>query len=123
MVVAVIAVRVVKPLVYHVVDVVTVRNRLVPATRAVRVDCTVPSGSRSVPGRPLVVDRKRVLVDVIAVRMMQMPAVQIVDVIAVAHSDVPATRTVGVDVIVVCIAGHARDCRPWCNPRETPHSR
>jgi hypothetical protein len=54
----------------------------------------------------LVVDIKSMLVDVAAVRMMQMPAMQIVDVIAMAHSDVSTARAVGVRVILVYLTGH-----------------
>jgi hypothetical protein len=62
--------------------------------------------------RPLVVDVECVLVDVIIVRMMQMPVVQVVDVIAMAHSHVPAAGAVGVGVIFVYGAGHDSDHTP-----------
>jgi hypothetical protein len=76
------------------------------------VDCVVPSGSHAVLRRPLVVDVECVLVDVIIVRMMQMPVVQVVDVIAMAHSHVPAAGAVGVGVIFVYGAGHDSDHTP-----------
>jgi hypothetical protein len=81
----------------------------VPATWAVYVDCVVPSGSHGVLRRPLIVDVECVLVDVIIVRMMQMPVVQVVDVIAMAHSHMPAAGAVGVGVIFVYGAGHDGD--------------
>jgi hypothetical protein len=82
------------------------------------VDYIVPSGSRGVLRRPLVVDVERVLVDMITVRTMQMPVVQIVDVIAMAHSDVPTAGTVGVDMILVLRAGHDSHHTP-----EAPHEK
>ncbi len=109
-----IPVRVVKPVVYDVVDVVAVRHWLVPATRAVCVDCVVPSGRHGVLRRPLVIDVECVLVNVIIVRMMQMPVVQVVDVIAMAHSHMPAAGAVGVGVGVIFGygAGHDSDHTP-----------
>jgi hypothetical protein len=105
-VVAVIAVRVVKPVSHHVIDVVAMRHRLMPTVGTVLMRQIVPSGGLCVLRRMLVVDSKTMLVDVAVVRMMQMPVVQIVDVIAVAHSDVPAARAMGMWVVLMNLTGH-----------------
>jgi hypothetical protein len=84
------------------------------------VDCVVPSGSHGVLRRPLVVDVECVLVDVIIMRMMQMPVVQVVDVIAMARSDMPAAGAVGVRVIFVYGAGHDSDHTPEARQAPRP---
>jgi hypothetical protein len=129
-VVAVIAVRVMKAVVHHVIEVVAMRHRLMPTIGAVLMGHIVPGCSLRVLRRMLVVDIKRMLVDVAVVQMMQMPVVQIVDVIAMAHRDVPAARAVGVRVILVCLTGHdsqryrlpARKTNPREKPRSARHS-
>ncbi len=96
MVVAVIAVRVVQVVGDQVVDVVSVRHGLMPASRAVRV-----------PGLMLTAGMRRgavlgvcltgfdhVLVHMILVRVMQVPVVQVVHMSVVAHRGVATVRTV-----------------------------
>jgi hypothetical protein len=105
-VIAVIAVRVVEPVVHDVVDVVAVRYRLVPTLGAVLMGQIVAGGGLCVPSRMLVVDIKSMFVDVVVVRVVQMPVVQIVDVVAVAHGHVPAALTVRMRVILMDFTGH-----------------
>jgi hypothetical protein len=113
-VVAVVAVRAVKVAVDEEVDVVAVRHQVMPAALAVDVlgvmSLAVVLGSAA--RRVLVVYRDRVLVDVVAVRMVQVPVVQVVDVVFMHHSDVPAAGTVLVLVVGVDrVVAHAKKSR------------
>jgi hypothetical protein len=117
--VAVIAVRVVEMAADEVVDVITVGHALVTAAFAMCVvGCVVAAvmarraglGSRGV-------HLEHVLVDVIAVRMMQMTLVQVVDVVAVLDGRVPTSgavlvRVLRVDFVVVHTLQSARAGRP-----------
>jgi hypothetical protein len=102
-VVAVIAVRMMQVPVDEIVDVVAVRHRLVPAAGAVLVARLMPLAP--VLGRAAVGvlgrDLDDVLVDVVAVRMVQVSVVQVVDVIAVADGGVPAAWAMLVGMIGV----------------------
>jgi len=79
-VVAVVAVRVVQVAADEVIDVVAVRHRLVPAALAVDVADLVAAAvvRRGTRGRVRGVDRQHVLVDVVAVRVVQVAVVQVV---------------------------------------------
>lgn len=110
-VVAVIAVRVVQMPVHEIVHMVAVRHGLVAAAGAVGVRRVV--AGTVVLGRALVrvVGRNfdHVLVDVIAMRVMQMAVVQVVDVAAVLPADVLALGAVAVVmrfVLIVVATGH-----------------
>lgn len=105
MLVVVIAVQCVPVRAVDVVDVIVVRNGLVPTSVAVGV---VMNLRDDVSGR-------RVLVVVIAVRMVRMTVVQVVDVAVVLHLDVAAGRTVPVVMIGVGrVGGH------WINVLSYP---
>jgi hypothetical protein len=95
-VVAVVSVRVVQVPVDQKVDVVAMRHRFMPASGPVHMARLVPLAL--VLGRAaigvLIRDLDHVLIDVIAVRMLQMAAGQIIDVAAVANRLMAATRTV-----------------------------
>ncbi len=88
MIVAVIAVRVVQVPADEIVGVVAMGNRLVSATRAVRVPFIVPA--TAVRGRALGrirgIDGEAALVDMVAMNMVQMPVVQVVAVVAMANA-------------------------------------
>jgi hypothetical protein len=74
-IVAVIAVRMMQPVTDQIVDMLAVRHRLMPATRAVLV-ATVVSGRRlGVLRRMRFVDGQRVLIDMVVVGVMQVPLV------------------------------------------------
>jgi hypothetical protein len=118
-VVAVIAVWVVKPVAHHVIDMVAVGDRLMPTLRAVLMGRTVPRGRVCVLRRVLAVDINGMLVDMALVRMMQMALMQIVGVVTMAHSDMPAARPVGVRVILVFLTGHGSHDTAQC---QRPHS-
>lgn len=111
MVVAVPAVRVVQVPIDEVVDVVAVRDRLVTATGTVDVFGRVP-GARAVAAALRVrgIHRDHVLVDVIAVRVVQVPVVDEVDVALVDHGQMAAAGAVDVTVLggVGTGAGHRR---------------
>jgi hypothetical protein len=110
-VVAVIAVRMVQVTVDAIIDVVPVRHGFVTACRSVDVSrimaatavtrCTLVGIFRT--------DRERMLIYMIAVRMMQMTVVQIVDVIVVLDCRMPTVRTVLMVVVGVMrfVAGGA----------------
>lgn len=93
MIVAVTGVRMMQMPIDQVVDVVTVRDRLMPTPGAVLVSRFIPCSRSTVRG-VLLIDRDLVLVDVILVRVMQMPVMQVVGVPVVAYGDVPATGAV-----------------------------
>jgi hypothetical protein len=95
-IVAVPVVRVMQMPTHQIVDVAGVRDRLMPAVRAMHVRGVVlaavmPGGAVSRVLRP---DLKRVLVYVVAVRMVQMSVVQVVDMALVAQGDMPAPGAV-----------------------------
>jgi hypothetical protein len=110
-IVAVIPVGMMQMPVDQIVDVVAVRHGLMPASGTVHVRAVMPSAP--VPGCTAVGIGRRhldaVLVDVVAVHMMQMAVVQIVDVIAVANGRVPARPAVLVRVIDVLDASAHRE--------------
>jgi hypothetical protein len=109
-VVAVVLVRAVQAPVDEIVDVLTVRDRFVAAARSMPMAGVVPRVP-VVPGTAVgvpLVDRDHVVVDVVAVRMMQMTVVQEVQVRLVDDRGMPAARPVDVlvptlvDVMVGC---------------------
>jgi hypothetical protein len=95
-VVAVVAMRMMQVAVDQIVDVITMRHRLMSAPGPVLVSRLMAFAA--VLGRAAIwvlcryVDH--VLVDMVCVRVMQMPIVQIVDMVAVAHGRMAATGTV-----------------------------
>ncbi len=103
MVVAMVPVRVVQVTVDQVVDVVSMRNGLMAASRSVLVPGLMPA-ALMLRRTPIGICRRhldRVLIDVVAVHVMQVPVVQIIDMIAVAHRGVPASGTMLMRVIGV----------------------
>ena len=109
MIVAVPSVRVVKMPRDEVVDVVPVRHGFVAAAGPMLVSLVVAAAS--VGGRAHArvgpVDRDRVLVDVIAVRMVQMAIVEVVGVAIVLHGPMAAAGAVLVGVVRVArVLGH-----------------
>jgi hypothetical protein len=107
-IVAMAAVRVMQVAVDEVVDVIAVRHRGMPATRAVYVTGFVARAgvSRRAGGRILGVDRQYVLFDLAAGdRVMQVAVVQVVDVIAVLDRGVSAVLAVLVIVMFVRFTG------------------
>lgn len=110
-IVAVIAVRMVQVSVYQIVDVVAVRYRLVPAAGAVTVARLVAAAGviRRAAIGIFAAHFQHVLVNVVAVRMMEVTIVEIINVVAVANRGVPTVFTVRVIVIFVVLqvtAGH-----------------
>lgn len=95
-VIAVIAVRMMKVAVDQIVDVITMRYRFVSAARPVDMarimGATVMVGCTLV--RVLCADLKPVLVYMIGMRMMQVPVMEVIDVIAMFDGRVPAVRAV-----------------------------
>ena len=98
MIVAVVAVRVMQPPVHQVVDVVSVRDGLVAAAGAVRVS-GVAVGLIGVTLWMLGVDVDHVLVDVVAVRVVEMTIVQEVDVVVVANRRVATAVAMQMGVV------------------------
>jgi hypothetical protein len=99
MVVAVVAVRVMQPLIDEIVRVVAMRHRLVTATGTVDVPVNVTGRRSRVLGQVRAADRHPVLVNVVLVGVVQ-TAVQVVVVALVAHGDVAAAGAV-----LVIVAG------------------
>ena len=103
MVVAMVAVRVVQVAVDQVVDVVTVRDGFVAATGAMDVAGLVAAAfvlgraAVGVGGR----DGDHVLVDVVAMRMVQVAVVQVVDMTVMPDGRVAAAGAMGVVMVGV----------------------
>lgn len=103
MVVAVIAMGVMKVALHEVVGVVTVRNRQVAAAPTVDVVARVRPAV-VVGGAPVgvaFVDLDHVLVDVVPVGMMEVAVMEVVDMVAVPHPRVAAALAVFVVVVGV----------------------
>ena len=95
---------VVKVTVVQVVDVVTVRDGNVPATRTVLV-------------RVVLVDRvplSGAFVPVVFMLVVKVTVVQVVDVVTVGDSDVPAARTMLMGVILVNDVLSSHSAQPFC---------
>ena len=116
MVVAVALVGVVQATVDQVVHVVAVGHLVVAAALAVDVGATVMRSVAAV--RVELVDRQPVLVDVIAVRMVEVPVVEEVDVAVVDNLRVAAAGSVDVlvGVVDVALVAHIRDGTPPGRP-------
>ena len=110
MVVAVVAMRMMQVTIHEVVDVVTVRHGLVPALGAVLVRRLVSGAGvpRRAVGGVVPTDRDLVLVDVVAVRMVQVARVKVVDVAFVPNGRMTALGAVLVLVLVVLFANHGQ---------------
>jgi hypothetical protein len=105
-VVAVVAVGMVQVLVHQIVDMVAMRDRLVPAAGAVLVGTLHFRRAARRIGR---VDADHVLVDVIAMHVVQMAVMQIVDVAVMADCQVTAIGAVLVGVVLMVMlaaSGH-----------------
>lgn len=103
-VVAMTVMSMVQTTVHQIADMVSVRDRLVPASGAMHVTLLVPEtviSDRRAVIRVRGGDFDDMLVDVIFMRMMEVAVVQIVHMIAVAHSRMAAAGAVDVRVVFV----------------------
>ena len=116
MVVAVALVGVVQATVDQIVHVVAMGHLVVAAALAVDVGAAVMRSVAAV--RVELVDRQPVLVDVIAVRMVEVPVVEEVDVAVVDDLRVAAAGAVDVlvGVVDVALVAHVRDGTPLGRP-------
>jgi hypothetical protein len=109
---------VVKVPIDEIVDVVAVRDGVVPAART--VDMGVRVSVATVPWRAAVgvrcVDRDRALVDMIAVHRVEMTVVQVVGMPVVLDGTMPAVRAVNVSVAGVNLVVVHREC-PFLHQR------
>ena len=98
-----IAVLVVQASVDQVVDVVAVRNRFVSAAGAVHVTrFVIGAAVLGIAAVGVAVgDLDHVLVNVISMRVVKVPVVQVVDVVAVLDGDMAAPGTMLVGVVVM----------------------
>ena len=103
MVVAVVAMRVMEVVADAVVGVITVRNRVVAAARAVHMALLMTAAGvvRRAAVGIVAGDLDRVLVDMALMRMVKVPVVEIVDVVAMTHGGVAATRAMLVRVVAM----------------------
>ena len=88
------AMRMVQMAIHEVIDVVVVRHRFMAAIGGVDVSCIVTRCRRGAAIGISGADFDNVLIDVIAVRMMQMSFVQVIDMPVVFHSRVAAAGAV-----------------------------
>lgn len=116
MVVAVIAVGMMKVIANEVVDMVAVGHGLVPAARAVNMPgfMAFPGMNRCTRIRIGRTDVNHMLVDMVAVRVMEMTVVKIVDMVAVTDRRVAAAgavlMVVSAGMLVLAVAhGHLHD--------------
>lgn len=93
-VVAMTAVWMVQVATHEVIDVVAVRHPFMAATKAVDVSSFVTRGRRGATVGSSGADFDNVFIDMIAVRMMQMPFVQVIDVTVMFHDRVAAAGAV-----------------------------
>lgn len=103
MVVAVIAVRMMQPSVDQIVGMVTMRDCLVSAAGAVRMAGALDV--RRAINRIVCAHRNDVLIDVVAVHVVQMTVMQIVDVAIVLDRRMPAARTMLMGMVGVLFVG------------------
>ncbi|MGE0035792.1 MAG: hypothetical protein AB7S93_09175 [Xanthobacteraceae bacterium] len=106
MVVAVFAMRMMQPAVHEVIDMITVRDRLVTAARPVGM---VPAMNfRRAMRRVRAVNGDHMLVNVIAVHVVQVAVVKIVDMAIVPDCSVSAPRTVLVRMVGMLLFATSR---------------
>src|SRR5271168_3993992 len=106
-IVAMVSVVMVEPTVDEIVNVVAVRNRLMPAAKSMnmaRVVTFVPILRRA-PGRICGGHFNNMLLDIVPCLMMQMSVMKVVDMVAVLHRDVTAVCVVMMRMVSVCVAG------------------
>jgi hypothetical protein len=98
-------VHMVQAAIHQPIDMIAMRHRFVPATRAVHVRaghrCRAAIGIGNA-------DRDHMFIDMIAMRVMQMAIVQIIDMAIMAHGGVAAARPVRVVMFGVGDARHGR---------------
>jgi hypothetical protein len=103
-IIAVVVVRVMQVILDQVINVIAMRNSLVPAVRAMNVilvvspTVVVGSAVRRIGAAHL----NLVLVDMITLNIVQMAVVKIIDMAIVLHRRMPAGRTMSVAVAFVC---------------------
>lgn len=109
---------------HQIIHVIPMRHGGVATARPMHMLCIV-SGAGVIRRAPCGIGIRHLdpmLVDVIVMRVMQMPVMQEVDVIAVAHANVAATRTVDMTVLGVGVGGTAHGdllARGWVDSRES----
>lgn len=102
-IIAVVAMRMVQVSINEIVDMAAVRDGFVAASGTVLVIGIVTVAAMIGRARIRIFRRHfdYVLIDVIAMRVMQMPVMQIIDMIIVAHRSVPAIRAVLMRMIIM----------------------
>jgi hypothetical protein len=116
-VVAVIAVRMMQMTIDQVVDVITVRHHFVAAIGPVHMPrrMTCAAVLRRAAIRVAGTDGNHVLIDMVAMHVMQMAVMQEIDVAVVTHRSVTTLRTVLVVVLgMLAAAGHRRSPVSGC---------
>src|SRR5216684_8663589 len=104
-----------------VVEVIAVRHRLVTAIGAMHMTGLMTAAAvvcRALVGI-VVRHLDHVFVDMILVRVVQMPVMQVVDVAAMAHGGVAATRPMAMGMVGVAGVGAGRHFQSSLSCRET----
>jgi hypothetical protein len=108
-IVAVIAVRMMQPAVHEIVDVIAVRNGLVPAIWAVLVRAV---GFRRTPHGIRRTDLDGMLIDVILMHVMKVAVVKIVHMAVMPDGGMPAIRAVLMRMVWMVLFGASHDLFP-----------
>lgn len=122
MIVAVIVVRMMQAPVDEVVGVVAMRNRVVSAIGSVDMTGFVTISRLGMTVRVANADSHDVLIDMVLVRVMQMPVVQVVGVPVMQHRGVPATGAMNVAMRfmdLVIVMAHPRTVSPSRTPDQS----
>ena len=105
--ITVVAMRMMQMAINQIIHMITMRNRLMPASRAVDMASLMPG--TCVAGRALGgvcgADLQHMLIDMPAVDVMQMTIVQIIGMTGVVDGQMSATRAMLMLVIVMFLAG------------------
>ena len=116
MVVAVVPMRMVKPSLHQVIDMVTVRHGFVATTRPMHMRAAVLRGAlRRVAGA----NGESVFVDMIPVHVVQMSIMQIINVAFVANGHVPAVGTMFMRMVGMVLLGAGAHGNVLCSAAGT----
>ena len=119
-IVAVSVVRMVQMPIHQIIDVITVRHRLVATLRTMQmaIDVSAARMIRRADHRIACIHSQRMLIHVVAVRRMKVSIVQVIDMIIVHNCRMPAVLAVHMRMIIVdLVMAHASPFILGCRAR------